>query len=234
MNYPYLVSQYIGAGDIIFTQTLVKEVTNGGTVVWPTEKYYVDGFSTAYTAFTFLDKSIFDQSLYNVKEIGFQKGFYILPIRWSDQIMKVPYKDVMRSKYDMFGLDWTTWKKDAYPKRKIFKEKELYSKMGLSEGEKYNLINKNYLRNRAGISEINVVNEYRNIYMDYMEGYSLFDWCYLIENAAMIYTVSTSVLFLLELIELKAEEVHLYSRKPYELGFSFVDYLFSKNYILHD
>lgn len=230
----YFVSQPIGAGDIIFTQTLVREIAKDNPVTWATEKYYLDAFNRAYPNIKFVDKSTINQVLLNEKGIGMKQGYYVLPIRWSDTIMKVPYKQVMRAKYDMFNLDWKIWKRDAYPARDLKKEKILYKELGLKKNEPYNFINKNYLRNGNGVAQIEVINGMKNIHMNYKEGYSLFDWCYLIENATYIHSVSTSVLFLLEILDLKAKEVHLYSRKPYENGFSFVDYLFSKNYILHD
>jgi len=230
----YFVSQPIGAGDIIFTQTLIKEVAKENPVLWPTESYYLEGFRKAYPRINFVDKATISQYLLNVKDIGMKQGYYILPIRWSDTIMKVPYKYVMRAKYDMFGMDWKMWKRDACPVRDLKKEKQLFKELGLKKNEPYNLINKNYLRNGNGVAEIEVGNGLKNVFMDYKSGYSLFDWCYLIENAMYVHSVSTSVLFLLEMLDLKAKEVHLYSRKPYEHGFNFVDYLFSKDYVLHD
>lgn len=230
----FFVSQPIGAGDIIFTQTLVKEVAKENPVIWPTESYYLDAFNRAYPQINFVDKKTIDDQLLNYKVIGVKNGYYILPIRWSDTIMKVPYKYVMRAKYDMFNLDWKMWKRDAYPARDLKKEKRLLKELRVKENEPYNFINKNYLRNGNGVAQIEVNNGLKNVYMDYKEGYSLFDWCYLIENSTYIHSVSTSVLFLLEILALKAHEIHLYSRKPYERGFSFVDYLFSKKYILHD
>ena len=63
--------------------------------------------------------------------------------------------------------------------------------------------------------------------------YSLFDWTLVISHAVEIHTVSTAILFMLEMLPLN-QPINLYCRKPIEQNFSFVDYIFTKPYIIHE
>jgi hypothetical protein len=63
-----------------------------------------------------------------------------------------------------------------------------------------------------------------------MEGYSLFDWAAVMEQAVEIHTVSTSIIYLLELLHLRA---HIYIRRPDERSHSYYDYLLEQKHILH-
>jgi hypothetical protein len=71
------------------------------------------------------------------------------------------------------------------------------------------------------------------IYLQRLEGYTLLDWSAIIENATIIHAVSSSSLYLFETLNLKAKEIHLYSRKAGQRDFDMIKPLMSKNYILH-
>ena len=59
-----------------------------------------------------------------------------------------------------------------------------------------------------------------------IEGYTLFDWCKVFENAIEIHTVHTGINYILDKLELKAEKYYMYQG----LHHSDVQYIpFSKN-----
>lgn len=228
-----IVLQPFSLGDIIFSQTLINKIADGAKIIWPVESYYVGGLRRAYPNISFLDKDIFNESLFEIRDNGSFEGATTSPIRFSDTLANAEYKDVMKAKYSIYDIDFNSWKEDAMFARDLSKEIKLRKLLGINYGEEYNLINNFYLKDSTCSLNIEINNGCKNVMMKTIEGYSLFDWAEIIMSAKYIHTVSTSVLYLLEILELSAKEIHLYNRRGIESDFSFVDYLFTKNYILH-
>jgi hypothetical protein len=67
--------------------------------------------------------------------------------------------------------------------------------------------------------------------MRQIEGFSLFDWAKVLEGAKEIHTVSTSVLYILDLLE--TGPVHVYVRAPNEKDHSFYDYIFTDSKFIY-
>lgn len=227
------ISQPFGLGDIIFTQTIAQMYLDGGhDVYWGVYPQFLSQLQTAYPKIRWVDYRNYNHLL-NVQNQMYVDGFLVCPIRWSMEITQTPYTNVMRAKYQMFGLDFKTWKDHAMPIRNMSKEKELfYDVLGIRGGEKYNLINKTFRSDNKGVVNISVDNDYRNVDLEILEEYSLFDWMYTIEQAEEIHTVSTSIFYLLELLNLK-NPASLYARKPEELHFKNIESLFTKPYVLN-
>ena len=61
-----------------------------------------------------------------------------------------------------------------------------------------------------------------------IDGFSLYDWAMVIEGAKEIHTVSTSILYILELLKVKPV-VNLYKRFPDEKDHRNYDYLLKNN-----
>lgn len=235
IHYPL---QSFGIGDCIFTAALGKHwVEQGDRVIWGVEPHFVEALNRAYPFITYVDKRILSID-YNVKvRMPYADGI-IEPIRWSDSIMKVPYWQVMRAKYDMYGLDFNMWR-DVKPQRYLDKEYELANKLGITldgygNPNKYNLISPYYGSNSQFIAPIEVNNGLPNIYMNSIERYSIFDWQVVIENAFTIHAVSSSIVYLLELLSLNATEVHLYPRHmEKDTWWKNIEYLTTKKYEIH-
>lgn len=223
--------QPFGIGDIIFTQTLVRTIANGNPILWPVFPQFVDQLNRAYPDVAFvnwLDCKV-DYDCKEQREIMHNGApAVLLPIRWADSILKVPYSQCMRAKYDLYGLDYREWKRDAMWVRS--EDKDLRA---IKPGE-YNFVNNNFGSDAALHTYIITTNGLPNVFMEVLPEYSLFDWSRLIVNATEIHTVSTSIIYLLEMLDLKAKEVHLYPRKPIEQDFRNVEYLLQKHkYVLH-
>lgn len=229
-----MILQSFGIGDVCWSQSIAHHfIQQGYHVLWPVKPHYVEACQKAYPKICFISDAAVRQDLFDIKEKIEYDGMMIAPIRWSDSYMKLPYKDVMKSKYLMYELDWQTWRLHAMWQRDKKKEKELMGVLGISPKVKYNLINKRFGTNAERVVEINVNNDCFNIEMTDIKGFSLFDWAMVFQFATEIHTVSTSIVYMLELLPLIGRAVHLYIRKPIEQNFSFVDFLFTKNYILH-
>lgn len=222
------INQPFGIGDCIFAQGIAMHYINlGMDVYWAVEDMYLDGLKRAYPRVNWIARS---QSPVPDKIRGFQdyKGYYVVPIRFSDSIMRVPYKEVMRAKYDMIGLNWTIWSKHAMFERDYDREEQLADLLG-ANGE-YHLVNTNYKGVNLKTIDINLPeNRLKTIKMGFVDGYSLFDWMGIIENATEITTVSTSIVYLLELIpKLKCvPEIRL--RLPDEINHDNYMYIMTRN-----
>jgi hypothetical protein len=230
-----IILQAFGIGDVIFAMGVAEHfIKQGYSVIWPVKPMFVEGLQIAYPNVCFDSDENYSPELFNIKEDKLVDGARIIPIRWSDRLVGKESKWWMRTKYDLYGLDYTLWKKYAVYERNHNKEKELfYSVFGLMDGEKFNLINRSFRSNFTGSINIEPNNEIRNVEISVRAGYSLFDYSLLIERATNIHVVNSAIFYLLELLELRAESVHIYSRIPDEVGFPYVDYLMTKKYILH-
>jgi hypothetical protein len=230
-----LISQPAGWGDTIFAQGIAKHlVEQGYEVIWPVKNHMVVGLQRAYPKVNWIPDSLVNKELLDIKEDCLVNGVRIIPIRWSERILGEPVKYWMKTKFDLMGLDWRNWKEGAKFKRCGVRECKLFhEKYELERGEKYNLINTSFRNDSSKKVNINPNNGLKDVIMVFHEGYSLFDHANLIEDAENIYAANSSIFYLLELLELSAKEVHLYERTGDEIGFPHVDYIMTKNYILH-
>lgn len=220
-----------GLGDIIYEMTLVKLFN--APVTWVVEPAFFVGLQRAYPEITFTTQPPYgyDDTKRNEYEVN---GCKFLPLRWADVILNVPYTHCMKAKYMLYGLDWRIWRDNAMWTRDAEQENALQAFLGISDGEHYNLINRTFRSNNTGKAAIIVENGLRNIEMSTLDGFSLFDWAKIIENATEIHTVSTSIIYILELLELKAECVDLYVRRPDEVDFRNIEYILERHkYVYH-
>jgi len=224
--------QAFGIGDIIFSMTLIKRIANGNPIVWGVMPHFVEGLNRAYPDVTFVDwtKLGIDYNTKQHKEIYHAEygKCVIIPIRWADSIMKVGYEQWMRSKYDMYGMDYRDWKELAWWVRDEAKESKLSKLVG----------NGNTLVNDTFGSDCklksNVPTFPNATKMKVIDGYSLFDWAGVMQSAKHIHSVNTSIIYLLDQLELNATSVNLYQRAIKSQTHKGVDYLINKhNYIYH-
>jgi len=89
--------QSFGLGDIIFTQTIFKIKYGKSKIIWPVEPGYEKALNAAYPGVTFIDKRLVNIN-FDVREFTTIGDMLIVPLRFSDSIMKVPYSDCMKSK----------------------------------------------------------------------------------------------------------------------------------------
>jgi len=224
--------QAFGIGDIIFSMTLIKRIANGNKIVWGVMPLFVEGLNRAYPDVTFVDwtKLGIDYNTKQHKEIYHAEygKCVIIPIRWADSIMKVGYEQWMRSKYDMYGMDYRDWKEHAMWVRDEVKENELIRLVGNSD---------TFVNDMFGSDcklKSNVPHIPNAIKMKVIDGYSLFDWAGVMQSVKHIHTVNTSIIYLLDQLKLNATNVHLYQRAIKSQTHKGVDYLINKhNYIYH-
>lgn len=226
------VLQHFGIGDVIFSQTAIRNQYGGEDILWPVLPGYVEGLNKAYPDISFVDSTGYGEML-NIKEFTDYKSYQIVPLRWSYDIIKVPFWQCMMSKYMLFGLNWETWKEKAFWHR-TDKEDNLFNELGLQDGNPYALINTTFGSDFQGRVNIKIPRGVKVVTMRQMSGYSLFDWARVIQRASVIHTVSTSIIYMLEMLDIDATAVHIYIRRPHELSHKNYDYILKRHhYILH-
>ena len=230
-NKTIILNQPFGLGDIIFIQNIVTELKRfNNKVIIPIVTKYLS-VAPYLKEVTFIDKNLLNID-YDCKNFKEDNNTCIIPLRFSILYFNSPYYDCMSNKYKMLGLDYNNWVNMSFT-RMYKKEQELFDMLGLKEGEKYNLISTSVGNKYLNRNSIEVNNGLKNVEVNIIEGYTLFDWCKVIENATTIHTVHTSINYIIEKINTKAEEsneLHLYSRDGSIDNFAEFEYLFKKKY----
>lgn len=222
-----IIHQPFGLGDCIFSQGIAHKLMRDGYVVyWPVKQMYLQDLRLAYPEIHWLPE--------NLKGIPRNAAFGMqVPIRWADTILGLPYKDCMRAKYDIMQISWLDWSADAMFVRYPTQEQTLFALHNLQPSEPYNLISHHYTGDFKFCDIPLPKNNLRNIYINHISGYSLFDWAALMEHATEIHFVASSNIYLLELLELQAERICIYPRKPDQPHHKFYDYILRRhNYTL--
>jgi hypothetical protein len=138
---------------------------------------------------------------------------------------------VIRAKYNLIGADWTDWSDYLVFNRNLEKEDKLfYEILGLTDNINYNLINKLFGTQPGSFikHEVKSNNNLTNVDIRYIDGYTIFDWCKVIERASNIFTVDTALLFLIEKLTLNSKELHMWARFD---DYTSITGLFNKDWI---
>ena len=225
-----LIRQPAGLGDILYTQKIYKDLESMGyEVIWPVIDEFL--WLNDYTDSKFVSindnfpyKNYYNQN-YIIKDVD--DNFIFIPLQDADK-HHINMR-IMESKYKMVNIDPVDWSDFLVIKRNTDKEDELYRKLGLSEGEDYSLILRNYGSPPNHLKfPINYQGTLKVIELDFMEGYTLFDWCKVIESASEIYLIDSSINYLIEKLTLKSNNLFLFTRR--HNNFTEIDYLFKTKY----
>tara|TARA_R110000868_G_C10942156_1_gene767161 strand:+ start:563 stop:1273 length:711 start_codon:yes stop_codon:yes gene_type:complete len=219
----YIFNQFQGLGDILFCEPIAKYYYNGGEneIVWPIlpEFLWLQEYFP-YITFTNQKEYVFPYESTFFGQVGTEE--FQVPLRFANPIVRKlsahDYSDqlhTMLDKYRMVGLSEDLWRTMTW-NRNVLRENALYS--SLIESSKYILVNNTWSDGTLDIQPNNPEN-HQIVKMEKIAGYTMLDWAKVIENAEQIYTVSTSNLFLIETLPIKASSVTLYPRLPRENTF---------------
>tara|TARA_R100001443_G_scaffold12706_2_gene22414 strand:- start:4040 stop:4762 length:723 start_codon:yes stop_codon:yes gene_type:complete len=197
-----LVNQPAGLGDIMFLQTLVKNI-NFSKVYWPVYDHYLDDCNTYLSS----EKVTYISNSSPALDNGDLKFDGVANFDKSHLIHKTAQKSFMYSKYEMLGLDPSMWMLDFKYSRDSEKESNLFNKV--VKQKKYKLINLGFGSSpESKFSEntrSDLLSKFSNddsaVFLEPVEGFSLFDWSKVIEHADEIHTVETSLVYLVEYLQ---------------------------------
>lgn len=202
----YLIKQPAGIGDIFFLQKVaIKLAKRGDTVTWPVKDviypltHYISHYNVLYVKETHINTR-------NYKDCT--------PLEFESADRYFP-GSVMLAKYKLIQTDWQDWADYFNFKRDKDKEDYIYyDYCKLKDNEKYIFVNKNYGTQPTSLIckyiDSNKFNE-KVVNMEFLDNYTLFDWCKVIENACEIHTVETSLNYIIEKLQ-TTDKLYMYSK----------------------
>jgi hypothetical protein len=223
-----IIMQPFGIGDILFISPIISKLDYD--VIWPVNDEYIwikDYLVLPNT--TFIEMSKYrNEPIYSlVEKIDFLNAENIL------RSMGINL-DCMSAKYHYVSEDISEWKTLKW-NRNYDKENELYEKLGLKEDEEYTLVNCNFASPELKYKiSINPNDNNKIVYMDYIDGFTLLDWGKVIENAKLFHTVATSVIFMVEFLNCKETELHLYPRYGIDTNLNPIRPIISERWVCHE
>lgn len=224
-----IINQYFGLGDILFCMNIANDyLAKGHKVIWPVEPQFMS-IQKHFPGITFIDKKMLNIN-YEDRTETVTESSIIIPLRFSQNNLGLHVRDCMKSKYMMFGRDWQEWR-DFEIVRDKAAEQKLMDLLRIKDGEPYMVVNRNF---KTSIKRVPIVlnTNLRVIEMNPIEGFTMIDWSGVLERATEIHTVSTSIIYLLEKLDLNCVPV-IYKRHPEERSHENYEYILTKNkYVL--
>lgn len=216
-----VINQPAGLGDIFFCQKIAETfIYNDYEVYWPVKSSinWVGDYLINTKPVQYIDETQFTNP----------NDTLIITL---DGAQNITGGLIAPSKYQILDIDWSDWLDYFNFKRNTKKENELYyDVLGLKDSEEYTFVNKHYATppNSLFYNIEENPNE-KNINLEMIENFTIFDWIKVIENANKISIIDTSLNYIIEKIKVKAESLVCYCRKG-EYTFKQISPLFKKNW----
>jgi hypothetical protein len=224
-----LIKQPAGIGDVFFCQKIAKVMMqNRYQVIWPLRsditwiRDYIRDIYFPSVDDVFPGKEVFDTAAGYIIE----ENAAFISIATAD----LTHNDgkTMRSKYSMLGMEYEDWREYFKFERNIDKENDLYyNVLNLKDDSEFIFINNLYntdIKNSNLFSENNF--DLPVVELKILDGFTLFDWCRVLEKAKKIYTINTSINYIIEVINTSYDEYVIYAHN--EKNKTEIDYLFKK------
>ena len=219
-----IINQPFGVGDILFISPLVKSL-DVEHATWPVVDHY-----------HWIKEYLTLPNVHFIKESEYTPADYVdyieVPFRHADHIV-TDSMDCMSAKYQLLGADLELWRTLTFDRNKQ-KEQELAKLLNIEPEVEYVFVNNNFASPEYNYAaNISISSNMRVVEQQYIEGFTLLDWCGVLEKAAEVHTVSTSLFFVIEALQL-AVPLHLYPRKPLDKDLSPIKTLISNKWICHE
>jgi hypothetical protein len=210
-----LIYQPAGIGDIFYSIGIARHYQKlGYRIIWPVIKEILD-VCRQIPNIEFYDwESEFPKKEYynaNSLVVIDTEEFVFLPIHKSTEIVGGL---VMPSKYNITKALSSEWINNFSWERNIQKENELYyNVLCLHDNESYILLNQNFVTPPRTLTfPIDINTDHKIISMSYIDNFNVLDWAKVIENASGIVTIDTSIQYMIEKLNNKAEFFYCYLR----------------------
>ena len=216
-----LIKQPAGLGDIIFCQKLASFlISNGYKIWWPIvdEYYHTVNDYMSRSGVVFCRESDdypmkdFMSSDYTVPVRDDDSGDIYLPLQHADA--NYPNSSWLKSKYELLNLDYINWQDHFNFTRNRVRENELfYEVLNLRDDTEYAFVNLWYGSPPNSVKkQVDLSMPCDVVELTMIDGYTIFDWCRVIEKASEIYCVDTSLFYIIDLLDLKANRLEAYSK----------------------
>lgn len=220
-----IINQPFGIGDILFLSPLVTQL-DVEHIIWPVvDHYYWIKDYIKINNLLFIKSSEFNSSNYKeYVEVPLQHAHLLVP----------QAKDCMQAKYMLLEANPELWRTLNF-NRNHEKENQLKKYLNIPPEDKFIFVNNNFAGPEYNYKvDIHPQTNLKIIYQEYIEGFTLLDWCGVLEQAKEIHTVSTSLFFVIEALRLEKTLLHLYPRKPLDKDLSPIKTLINNKWICHE
>lgn len=231
-----VINQPAMLGDLLFIEPIVRHFhEQGHEVIWPIKDQYA--WLKDYIKYpTILKQSQFemDYELCEMQENYIPLRFATPLLRNTDPHSGAYHEHFMLDKYRLIDLPLDMWRSLTW-ERNYEKENELFERLGLTEGQEYGLVNWHFKDIYEPQAEMKAAHyEGHNVTMQPIPGFTLLDWTKVIINAQRIHTVETALIYMIEVLPIKAQEIHMFSRSPYQDTLGGVKNFISDKWIRHE
>jgi hypothetical protein len=193
-----LISLYISSSFNINLQHFESDITT-------LNPYDIPIIVICWNNLTFIKSSEFNRSNY--------EEYVEVPLQQAHSLVSQA-DDCMQAKYMLLEADPELWRTLSFT-RNIEKENQLKQHLNINPDDKFIFVNNNFAGPEFNYkADINLKTDLRIVHQEYIEGFTLLDWCGVLEQADEIHTVSTSLFFVIEALKLEKTLLHLYPRKP--------------------
>jgi len=224
-----LIRQPAGLGDIISCQKIACKIIEkyNYPVIWPVIEQYKDigNYINTGVWFPSVNDDFPGKHVYHARNVIDNDEILYLPIQDADAILN---DLILKSKYKLVGLNYSDWYKYFKFNRNTSKENYLYYNiLQLTDDTKYTLVSRKYgsLPEQKNW-EIKFPTDLPVVEMNIINGFNLFDWCKVIENASKIYAIDSAINYFIEVLDLAATDIEITTRRPGYWGQ--IDYIFNK------
>lgn len=220
-----IINQPFGIGDILFLSPLVRYI-DAEEIIWPIidHYYWIKDYITI-SNLQFIKQSEFNKTNY--------KDYNEIPFLHAHSLI-IQAEDCMQAKYMLLGADPELWKTLNF-NRNTEKENQLKQYLNITPEDKFIFVNNNFAGPEFNYKvDIHPQTNLKIIYQKYIDGFTLLDWCSVLEQANEIHTVSTSLFFVIEALKLEKTPLHLYPRKPLDKDLSPIKTLINNKWICHE
>jgi hypothetical protein len=220
-----IINQPFGIGDILFLNPLIKQL-DIEQAIWPiVDHYYWIKDYIKLNNLTFIKSSEFNLIDY--------EGYIEVPLQHAHSLVPQA-EDCMEAKYMLLEADPKLWRTLSFTRNKE-KETQLKQYLNISSDDKFIFVNNHFAGPEFNYKvDISLKTDLRIIHQEYIEGFTLLDWCGVLEQAKEIHTVSTSLFFIIEALNLENTLLHLYPRKPLDKDLSPIKTLINNKWVCHE
>ena len=201
-------------------------MTQGYDIIWPLRpdiiwiKNYIKEFNFPTTEDDFPMKDIYQNGAGCAIE---EAGAFI-----STATADMTHNDgkIMRSKYSMLNIDHSDWQNYFRFTRNIDKEEDLYyNVLGLKDDSEFVFINNLHNTDVINSGILSPENyDLPVVELKIIDGFTLFDWCKVLEKAKSVYTINTSINYIIDVLETSYERYVIIAHN--EQNKTEIDYLF--------
>lgn len=189
-------------GDILFTLKIGEELSKSGNVYWHIfPSFWDSGINRIKTSCNIgpnIPTHIENSKTIKLRDLTVGRDI-----------------EVMRIKYTSVGMDWNDWSDYVKYDRNPEIENALRDHLNIEDGEPFIIYNDTYGFNQKHNGVINSIpKDYdgKVINLQVFRNLTIFDWCWIFENAEEIHTVDTSMMYVIETLNLKAKNMTCHPR----------------------